>query len=164
MDQKAYINAMWIMFPNSTLQKHGTGRSGGPGRKADAVFPGCENLGCEVRERDPKNCICERYGRTGEAAVFLVTMRKRNRRNFIKIGVGGAAALLAAPATALLPESYMCDCGLVTYFKQPGGHFSATHFDGQRFTHGLFRMHHDIDIHRRMEAEKIKDVSPNSTR
>ncbi len=148
MDQKAYINAMWIMFPNSTLQKHGTGRSGGPGR----------------RERDPKNCICERYGRTGEAAVFLVTMRKRNRRNFIKIGVGGAAALLAAPATALLPESYMCDCGLVTYFKQPGGHFSATHFDGQRFTHGLFRMHHDIDIHRRMEAEKIKDVSPNSTR
>ena len=53
MDQKAYINVMWIMFPNSTLQKHGTGRSGGPGRdrcdenqglgKADAVFPGCEN-------------------------------------------------------------------------------------------------------------------------
>ena len=84
-----------------------------------------------------------------------MTMRKRNRRNFIKIGVGGAAALLAAPVTALLPElpeSYVCSCGRVTYFRRPEGHFAATHFDGQRFTYTLFRLHHHL--HREMAQKR----------
>jgi hypothetical protein len=67
------------------------------------------------------------------------------RRTFISLAAGAAVAPLL-PSVG--PESYVCDCGLVTYFRQPEGHFAASHFAGQRFTYGLFRQHEHL--HRKM--------------
>ncbi len=54
------------------------------------------------------------------------------------------------------PESYWCSCGKVEYFRQPEGHYAATHFDGQRMNYGLHRQH--IHLHRRMvEDERFFD-------
>jgi hypothetical protein len=46
------------------------------------------------------------------------------RRTFIMTTIGAAAA---ATLPRVSPESYDCDCGLVTYIRQPEGHFAATH-------------------------------------
>ena len=78
-----------------------------------------------------------------------------NRRKFILIWTGGVVATLTTPLM-LLPESYVCSCGRVTYFRRLEGHFAATHFDGQRFTYRLFRLHHHL--HLKMEAEKMKEL------
>lgn len=69
-----------------------------------------------------------------------------NRRNFIIVvgATAGGIALLpvvSAVEPLLRPDSYDCDCGLVTYFRQPEGHYAASHFAGQRFTYALFRQH-----------------------
>ena len=41
---------------------------------------------------------------------------------------------------------------LVQYFRRPEGLYSATHFNGQRFTYALFRQHEHL--HRRMVEER----------
>jgi hypothetical protein len=72
------------------------------------------------------------------------------RRKFITL-LGSAAVTATVP---LLPvESYACDCGLVTYVKQPEGHFAATHFAGKRFTYALFRQHENL--HRKMAERQL---------
>lgn len=73
------------------------------------------------------------------------------RREFISVAISAAGALLPLP----VPDSYQCDCGLVTYLKQPEGHYAATHFAGQRFTYALFRQHENL--HRRID--RVKDLS-----
>ena len=71
------------------------------------------------------------------------------RREFISVVMGAAgASFLPLP----VPDSYQCDCGLVTYFKQPDGHYAATHFAGQRFTYALFRQHEHL--HRKMDKQR----------
>jgi len=69
------------------------------------------------------------------------------RRTFIKVSAAAAAVL----PSLLKPESYDCSCGLVTYWKQPEGHFAAQYFAGQRFTYALWRQHEYL--HRKMAAE-----------
>ena len=76
-----------------------------------------------------------------------------NRRDLFKLVIGTAACAVVAGGCVPLrpsvaPESYVCDCGLVTYVKQPDGRYAASHFAGQRFTYALFRQHEHL--HRKM--------------
>lgn len=76
-----------------------------------------------------------------------------NRRSFICTSI----ATLAATALSLsAADSYWCDCGRVQYFRQPEGHYAASHIfiDGQRkrFDYGLFRRHEHL--HRKMAEER----------
>lgn len=75
------------------------------------------------------------------------------RRTFLSVVVGvvGAAMLPLS-----IPPRYDCDCGLVTYVKQPEGHFSATHFAGQRFTYALHRQHEHL--HRKMAEKNFVEI------
>ena len=71
------------------------------------------------------------------------------RREFLSLVAGAAVAGGLVPLLpSVAPESYVCDCGLVTYVKQPEGHFAAKYFGGQRFTYALFRQHEHL--HRKM--------------
>jgi hypothetical protein len=71
------------------------------------------------------------------------------RRTFISLAAGAAVAGDFVPLLASVAlESYVCDCGLVKYVKQPDGHYAASHFAGQRFTYALFRQHEHL--HRKM--------------
>src|SRR5205807_8764604 len=75
MDQKAYINAMWIMFPNSTLQKHGTGRSGGPGRdRCDENQPGFIRVAVGIR--NPGDCCFDSGPCSAESRLRLETFHR----------------------------------------------------------------------------------------
>lgn len=77
------------------------------------------------------------------------------RREFITVVVGAACGV-ALPAVALVSESYDCNCGLVTYVRQPEGHFAASHLkDGRRFSYQLFCWHNQI--HRKMSAGKYEN-------
>lgn len=68
-----------------------------------------------------------------------------DRKTFIGTLVGAAAASVLP-----VPDNYLCDCGLVRYWKQPEGHFAADHFAGHRFTYARHRMHEHL--HRHMSA------------
>jgi hypothetical protein len=75
------------------------------------------------------------------------------RRTFISLAAGAAVAGGLVPLLpSVAPESYVCECGLVTYVKQPEGHFAATHFAGKRFTYALFRQHENL--HRKMAEQQ----------
>lgn len=49
------------------------------------------------------------------------------------------------PPLPVVADSYDCACGLVTYVRQPEGHFAASHLkDGRRFTYQLFCWHQHL--------------------
>src|SRR5438067_13434053 len=71
----SYINAMWIMFPNSTLQKHGTGRSGGPGRdRCDENQPAF--IWVAVGIRNPGDCCFDSGPCSAESRLRLETIHR----------------------------------------------------------------------------------------
>ena len=75
------------------------------------------------------------------------------RRTFIWLAAGAAVATALPP---IAPDSYWCDCGLVRYFRRPEGHYSATHFNGQRFNYGLHREH--LWLHRLGRMELLAEI------
>jgi hypothetical protein len=77
------------------------------------------------------------------------------RRAFILLAAGATVAGDPVPfLPSVAPESYFCDCGLVTYVKQPDGHYAASHFAGKRFTYALFRQHEQL--HRKMSERDAR--------
>jgi hypothetical protein len=75
-------------------------------------------------------------------------MMRQSRRQFIRLAAGAAAFATTLPAA---PDNYWCDCHLVQYFRQPAGHYAASHFNGQRMTYGLHRQHMHLHRHGRMQ-------------
>jgi hypothetical protein len=76
------------------------------------------------------------------------------RRAFI----ANTLATVAVAALPSVPDSYWCDCWLVQYFRKPERHFAATHFDGKRFTYGLFMQHKEL--HRKMVRRQTGPQGP----
>src|SRR5207249_11833664 len=119
MDQKAYINAMWIMFPNSTLQKHGTGRSGGPGRdRCDENQPGF--IWVAVGIRNPGDCCFDSGPCSAESRLRLETIHRvaatsvtRPTRHFLKKRQGTALRLIFA-----LPFGVTAACPFCRLFTE----------------------------------------------
>jgi hypothetical protein len=77
---------------------------------------------------------------------------KASRRQFVATSI---ATVVATTLPLPLPvDSYWCDCGRVQYFRQPEGHYAASHIfiDGQwkRMDFGLFLRHNHI--HRKMRS------------
>jgi len=73
------------------------------------------------------------------------------RRTFISLAAGAA---VAAVLPSVVLDSYVCSCGLVTYFRQPEGHFAGQYFAGRRFTYGLFRQHEHLHRQMRISPER----------
>jgi hypothetical protein len=77
------------------------------------------------------------------------------RRDFISLATGAAVATTLLPSLPVL-DSYWCDCKLVQYFRQPEGHFAASHIlvDGQlqRFDYRWFCWHRNLHRKSRMWA------------
>ena len=82
------------------------------------------------------------------------------RRDFISLTTGAAVATTLLPSLPV-PESYFCECKLVQYFRQPEGHFAASHIlvDGQlqRFDYRWFCWHRNL--HRKSRMWFLIEVS-----
>lgn len=74
------------------------------------------------------------------------------RRDFI-ITLGAAVGVAALP---LPVESYVCSCGLMTFFRQPEGHFASTHYAGQRLNYGLHMQH--VHLHRLPRLRMLMEI------
>ena len=77
------------------------------------------------------------------------------RRKFVGcVGAAVAATLLPSPAL----DSYWCDCGLVQYFREPEGHYAASHIllngQRQRFTYQLSCWHRNLHRMRALRSER----------
>jgi hypothetical protein len=79
------------------------------------------------------------------------------RRTFVSLlGSATAAAVLPPPLLVPAPDSYWCDCNLVQYFRQPEGHFAATHFNGQRLSFVLHCEH--LHLHRKSRLWMLVEI------
>jgi hypothetical protein len=76
------------------------------------------------------------------------------RRDFISLATGAAIATTLLPSLPVVPDSYWCECKLVQYFRQPEGHFAASHIlvDGQlqRFDYRWFCWRRNLHSKSRM--------------
>jgi hypothetical protein len=80
------------------------------------------------------------------------------RRDFISLATGAAVATTLLPSLPV--ESQECSCGLVTYTRQPEGHFAATHIllhgQWQRFSFQLFCWHNHL--HRKSRMQMLMEI------
>jgi hypothetical protein len=82
------------------------------------------------------------------------------RRDFISLATGATVAAALLPSLPAL-DSYWCDCKLVQYFRQPEGHFAASHIlvDGQlqRFDFRWFCWHRNL--HRKSRMQMLSEIA-----